>query len=339
MSILTRQDCISQLPEGSDQLVIELHLAATAHERHAGRVAAATTAARAYYPTATDRQLGAIMALEASDGVGGPGGYAGGSTDRMAFARGLGKGRRQATDGSAWTAAITTASYELLPGGPGLEDVTSAAELIAGSDLYWPLSYAFRKAYGSHDDREHATLWAELARTIAARCEPDSGAGRLAQRWGLSTLAQLYSAEATLRDETIAAMLGRHLTEHMTLPELTRVEIGDVVIEPLERTRIHVSGDPEWPVNHDDAWRIRISTRVCQAAEPLVRLAWREREGVAEHDEIVRLHAALGNPRQQDLLETVRARWDAEDAGPDVEPPPGWEERAVERAKREGVLS
>lgn len=338
MSILTRQDCISQLPSGSDQLIIDLHLAATAHERHASRVAAAKTAARAHYPTATDRQLGAIMALEASDGIGGPGGYAGGSTARMAWASVLGKGRRQASDGSAWTAAIAEAGYALLPAGPGIEDVTSAAELIAGSDLYWPLSYAFRKAYGSHDDQEHATLWAGLARTIAARCEPDSGAGRLAHRWNLQTLAQLYSAEVTLRDETIAAMLGLHLTEDMTLPELAITTIGDVVVEPLERTRIHVAGDPEFGVNHDPAWRVRISTRVARAAEPLVRRAWYEREGIAEYDELVRLHAALSDPWQQGLLTTVRDTWDAEDAGPDVEPPPGWEERAVARAQRDGVL-
>jgi len=337
MAILTRKDCISQLPEGSDQLVVDLHLAATAAERHAGRVAAATAAARGAYPAATDRQLGALMALEASDGIGGPGGYAGGGTARMGWARGLGKGRRQASDGAAWTAAIAAAGYALLPGGPGIDDVITAAELITGGDLYWPLSYVFRMAWGSHDDRELATLWAGLARTIAARCEPDSGAGRLAQRWGLSTLAQLYVAESTLRDETIAAMLCLHLTEDLTLPELAITTIGDVVVEPLERTRIHVAGDPEHDVNHDDAWRVRISTRVCQAAEPLVRLAWREREGQAETLEIERLHAALGNLGQQGLLVAVRDRWDAEDGV--QEPSPGWEDRLVARARTEGVLT
>lgn len=89
----------------------------TASARHAWRVdeaeAAARKAAEAVYGEGTSvLHLIALMLAELA-GVGGTDGVAGASTDRLnAFAQ-LGKGRKQASDGDAWTAAIKASLHRL----------------------------------------------------------------------------------------------------------------------------------------------------------------------------------------------------------------------------------
>ena len=89
----------------------------TAQARHAWRVeeaeAAARKAAKEVYGEGTSvLHLIALMLAELA-GVGGKDGVAGAGTDRLdAFAQ-LGKGRKQASDGDAWTAAIRGSLHRL----------------------------------------------------------------------------------------------------------------------------------------------------------------------------------------------------------------------------------
>jgi hypothetical protein len=328
---LTRQDCIDQLPAGSDPLVVDLHVRATAGDRHASRIATADAMVRAAYPDATPRQLGAICALEAG-GVGGPGGYSGDSTSRMSWAASLGKGRKQATDGQAWTAAITAAGHNLLPGGPSTADVAAAAEVLAGSDLEWPLAWALRRALGTRDDIEASTAAAELARAIAARCEPDSGAGRLAERYNLRTLPQAWRGTAWLRYELVAEMLGvpeAQLDVGVYTTEVT-VPIYSADHAPVPVTILVVARDT-WPVPnlpaHNAMFRVEISTRDLDAAHPLIRRAWPWRED-DEHSVLADLHRQMtrlaGDPNDDEaiahhdrVLAALRDGWEREDAAPD----------------------
>lgn len=102
----------------------------------------------------------------------------------MSWAAGLGKGRRHATDGAAWTAAISAAAcgFEPQP-----MDIATILPAIHGEDLTWPLSYAIRLAYESREHPETARQWGDLARTVALRCRPGELPGRIAERYGLAT--------------------------------------------------------------------------------------------------------------------------------------------------------
>lgn len=215
--MLTIKDCISQLPEGSDQLVIALHVAATAPDRHAARVVASTQVARDYLESSddidgdvTDRMVGTLLTLEAG-GTGGRGGFGLGDdgdrgTSRMSWAGRLGKGRRHASDGGAWTAAITQAGSTMTER-PDPHDVSAILPAIRPVDLAWPLAYALRRAYELRFAPALSGAWAELARAVAARCESDDDAGRLATRYGLPTRRHRRSGEALVTNETAAAML------------------------------------------------------------------------------------------------------------------------------------
>lgn len=316
---LTRQDCIRQLPEGSDPLVIELHLAATAPERHASRVEAARAAVRDAFPTATDEQVGAILAMEAG-GAGGGGGYVRDgieSTARMSWAARLGKGRRHAGDGAAWTAAIKAGATDPLSS----TALLSAAELLCGSDLEWALAYALREAYAWRlSPPERAAEWAAAARSVAARCEPETDAGRLAARYGLATLPPLYLAEVALRAETIGEMLDVP-ESHLGTGDEDGYERSGVRILLVERCRVQVCSDVprgmgEDSLYYDDGWRVRVSTRdpSTGAVAELVRRAWGWREGQAEHDALVALHEGLlGRWFPASQLAATREQWDAEE--------------------------
>ena len=108
----------------------------TAPARHALRVERAKAAARAAVQTfgiactALDPEEGgahydaataAMLCLLDAAGIGGRGGVEGHGTDRLVPFRVLGKGRKHATDGSAWSGAIACATQALLAevAGPG----------------------------------------------------------------------------------------------------------------------------------------------------------------------------------------------------------------------------
>lgn len=307
--VLTRNDCASQLPADSDPLVVSLHLAVTAADRHASRVAAVESAVRAAFPTATDRQIGVILALEAGDGVGGKGGYAGGSTARMRWAARCGKGRRHATDGDAWTLAIKTASVNLMSRAPDVDDIRDVADLLTEDDLAWPLSYALRAAADARFRASAARAWAELARSVASRCEPDSYGGRLAQRYDLPTLAPLYVGLAVLREDTVAELLGR--TEIPTLAG--QYNVGSVTVDLLRTTSVRLY---ESSPTLDVGWHVRVATRKLDPSEinEIIRRAWEWREGAEEEFAIASLHEQLlGSLHAPDVLTAWRAAWDAAD--------------------------
>jgi hypothetical protein len=360
VTVLTRQACIDQLPAGSDPLVIELHLAATAPDRHASRVAAVHAAITAAYPTATEEQRRAICAMEAG-GIGGPGGTGslrgfGEATRRMGWARVLGKGRHHATDGAAWDAAICVVAGIADRGDGGVDGsnpvtVAAAAAMISGTDLEWPLAHALRYAYADRDIPDSATAWATIARDVAARCEPDSRGGRLAARYSLPTLAQLYSVDAMIRGEILASMLG--------LDDERAIRAGDhgragVDIMVKGSWRAHIFDDIDCSYIHccsgcDTVWSVWISTRSPGAADPMIRRGWAWREG-SQTAELERVHAALngawGGAEAACTLIDMRARWDAEeqaavrvaDLGELDAALDGFERRAVDRAREEGVL-
>lgn len=194
---LTRADSLRTLPDGTDHVVQELHLAATTGKRAESRRRAAAAALCQYvlseswsasddlrarwvrgedtlpgggcltYPTtltdAQHRAVGVIAALE-GHGIGGPGGYSGDSTARMSWAVELGKGRRQATDGAAWSAAIAMLATEPQP-----EDVIATLPDIRHVDLEWPMSYALSQAYAWRHTAERSSAWASVARAVYAR--------------------------------------------------------------------------------------------------------------------------------------------------------------------------
>lgn len=130
------------------------------------------------------RIIAAIAAMELH-GVGGPGGIDGGATVVMSWRSALGKGRRQASDGQAWDAAITALSASI-----GVTDVMLALPFVRPHDLQWPMALALSRAYESRAWPELATAWCDVARAVMARAqEPgsplDGPAVRLGQRYGL----------------------------------------------------------------------------------------------------------------------------------------------------------
>lgn len=105
---------------------MEAVLQETGKLRHAARVQAAVTAARSYaealcrtpyasYDGHVDA-LAALLCVLDAVGVGGDGGVEGLATDRAPCFAQLGKGRKQASDGEAWSAAISAAQAEILGG-------------------------------------------------------------------------------------------------------------------------------------------------------------------------------------------------------------------------------
>lgn len=233
--VLRSQDSDRDLPDGSDQIVRQMHRSATTGMRHASRVRAAKCALVQYVldecwcTPASDmgprddvarwvldggeepsvlaswaigvpqvgghlytadeaaRILSAVVAFEIH-GVGGPGGTEGGATATMSWRRGLGKGRRQASDGQAWDAAIIGAG-----GGDHVtaDDALLAVPFVRPVDLEWPMAYALHRAYETRGDAEESRRWCDVARAVMARAEEpgspsDSGAIRLGWRYGVS---------------------------------------------------------------------------------------------------------------------------------------------------------
>lgn len=92
----------------------------------------------------------------ARGGVGGPGGYAGGSTARPPWAQALGKGRRQADDGPAWDAALERAALILAPRWITPADHVEAVAGCGCEELIFAACYMLRQI--------------EAAPTAAAAC-------------------------------------------------------------------------------------------------------------------------------------------------------------------------
>src|SRR5690606_2259544 len=125
----TWKDLREQLPAGLSEDSVELIRRATAPMRHEKRVnatidAALTAVLEIYSSPDLDvrrvtpfvcRVAACLIAFD-RNGAGGRYGAGGGgaATDRMSWARSLGKGRRQASDGSAWLAAAADAESILL---------------------------------------------------------------------------------------------------------------------------------------------------------------------------------------------------------------------------------
>lgn len=117
-------------PLGLPELAVEALVREGGPDRHRARVAAAEAAALTAakwtrdaaeaeplpYPQneAELAALGAALITLEVAGVGGRDGVEGLGTERMPYFRPLGKGRKQATDGAAWTAALEEAARRLL---------------------------------------------------------------------------------------------------------------------------------------------------------------------------------------------------------------------------------
>lgn len=127
VTVRTREDDERRFEDaGLRGAALDLALDATAPARHASRVQAAMEAALARADEiphgdfeervwATARLLyAAIFCFLDWAGWGGPKGIGGHATGRVPCFRRLGKGRKQARDGSAWSAAIAEAARELI---------------------------------------------------------------------------------------------------------------------------------------------------------------------------------------------------------------------------------
>ena len=326
MTILTIRDCISQLPPSArdDQLIVVMHTKATAPDRHRSRVDTARAALERTFPGAARERLAMICALEVG-GVGGPRGFAGEATARMGWASNLGKGRRQATDGSAWDAAIRELylSYSYTP---TPDDVTMAAADLDDHDTEWALAYCLRRVSELRMEPDgSAVSWAMAARTIAETCEPDGRAGRLAHRYELNTLCQLHSGRALLRAETVSEMvapIGEPGLPESDLEPRTYIVEG-VAIQLIERCSIPVYD------GEDNAWVIEISTRDHYPSAAPIRRGWAWVEGEVERQNMIALHeqflskAGRGDGASlQAALDADRKQWEAEEAAAESVLPP-----------------
>lgn len=133
----------------------ELVLDRSAVERHLARTSFVLTAATAYVvhvnggeplgDSSVDGRVALLLALEIA-GVGGADGIEGKGTARARWAEGFGKGRKQASDGPAWQAALAAAAEPLV--------------------LVWNFELlecpAFRPAAAAPDD----TLWATFVESV-----------------------------------------------------------------------------------------------------------------------------------------------------------------------------
>jgi hypothetical protein len=121
---------------------LEMARRAGAHDRHCARVAAAIVAL-ADYCGGDGRAMHVVSALELQ-GIGGVDGIEGRATARMSWAKGLGKGRKQACDGDAWTAAIAEAATQCSL----YSDLTPATvrqvaeSAVIAADMPWVVAYA-----------------------------------------------------------------------------------------------------------------------------------------------------------------------------------------------------
>lgn len=120
---------------GFTGFAVDLVVSAGAPARHSARVAIAIeaaldAAAGAGGTWARDPGLAAVLCRWEVAGSGGHLGALGGATTRAPWARCLGKGRRQASDGAAWTAAIEEAG-ETLANEAGVYELPTAADRIA----------------------------------------------------------------------------------------------------------------------------------------------------------------------------------------------------------------
>jgi hypothetical protein len=128
---------------GVDGDALDILLRETAPARHAARVEAALQAAAATHACDAEGPgcIGCLVVLVADViGVGGRGDAEGRGTARLPPFALLGKGRKQATDGAAWDAAILGAAvshlYPLIRKGPGPVDLTP--DVVAPILRPWP---------------------------------------------------------------------------------------------------------------------------------------------------------------------------------------------------------
>jgi hypothetical protein len=130
----------------------------TAPARHAARVEAALAAARAYDEFERGDAIALAILLADAMGVGGRDGVEGAATLRHPALRSLGSGRKQATDGPAWSAAIAEALARLANemGPVSITPHSGMLTLWGGADGGWVLGLA----------PEDATVPAEWRRTI-----------------------------------------------------------------------------------------------------------------------------------------------------------------------------
>jgi hypothetical protein len=166
--------------DGIPELARELRVRVTAHERHRARLLGTIRAAAEYIwgdnggpagdipldlatlacrssddrDTSTEwtallreRRIVAALIMLDLHGIGGHGGYSGGASSRMTWARraGLGKARWQASDGGAWRGAAEAAVYVLgFDPERGLDPSTFAGLLdyLAPEDDVWVVAYA-----------------------------------------------------------------------------------------------------------------------------------------------------------------------------------------------------
>jgi hypothetical protein len=116
--VLTRKAASDALEaQGVTGHALECVLRETSRERHLSRVAAASEAAAAYWAADQNENDPQLIALGAAcilwldvAGIGGKDGIGGDSTRRHYALAFCGKGRKQAADGDAWSAAIFEAA-------------------------------------------------------------------------------------------------------------------------------------------------------------------------------------------------------------------------------------
>ena len=97
--------------QGVEGVALDALLRETAALRHTHRVAVAAATAQAAGGGVA--LIGAVLCRLDAHGIGGRDGVGGQATDRLPAFQALGKGRKQATDGGAWTAAIAEAGTQL----------------------------------------------------------------------------------------------------------------------------------------------------------------------------------------------------------------------------------
>src|SRR5262245_7567571 len=296
MTIVTVKPCIARLPAAADPITIAVYVASTADERHASRVDAAFAAAWAALPNATVRSVGTLFRLELG-GIGGPGGFGGGSTERMTWATTLGSGRRLARDGRAWTAAISDAADHLDPsrslGDLSVEDVAAVWRLLPERDKAWALAVALRGIAGNPTV---AQPWADLARAIGQDAEAGTLAGNLALRYGIHPQQPTIRAAGRLRDETIEAIVWGKQIDHIDLMvsgEYCLMD-ADEIVGVLRITRECAMRVYESSLSEDRAFEFTIETRSPDlVAEIMLKRARTWCEGGLEYEEFAMLHARL----------------------------------------------
>jgi hypothetical protein len=171
----------------------------------------------------------------------------------------------------------------------------AASRLLGSSDLEWPLAYALWCVSVVRFDAPIAIRWSEVATQIASRCEPDSGAGQLAQRYGLSTLDRLWSGEATLSVELVKWLMG---IDPIEIPSAETV--AGVTVLPIEESA-------------DGATcRVRAETRSHEATLEFLRTAWDHRDGELDTLGLVSLHDQMRPDDDEAARAQLRESWESE---------------------------